>query len=261
MPVLDWLRLPEARNIVNLDDPSTTLLHRKIIRDKQFLTNLYLDFYAEFANRVPTTKTFVCVELGSGGGFLKEVIPELLTSDIIPLPGVDLCFSGEAMPFDNNSVDAIFMLDVFHHIKDPSALLREFQRALKPGGRVIMIEPANTIWARFVFKNFHHEGFDASGDWRLSGTGPLSDANIALPWIVFCRDRVRFQREHPGLKLLAYNCHTPIRYILSGGVSMRQLVPDWTFQLFSTLEWMLSPINRWIGMFVTIELQKVESKQ
>ena len=146
MKFIEWLKLPETRDIEDLDDPSTTLLHSRIVREKPFLRKLYTDFYQRFAQAVPEYQSKVVVELGSGGGFIKEVIPNAVTSDILELPNVDKVFSASDMPFDEASVDAFLMFDVLHHITEPKAFFAEAQRCMKPGGKVVLIEPANTCW-------------------------------------------------------------------------------------------------------------------
>ncbi len=256
MGLLDFLKLPESKNIQNLDAPETTLLHRRIIQSKPFLKNLYLDFYMSFSREVPYLSEKKCVELGSGGGFLKEVFPSVITSDVLPLPGVDLCFSGLNMPFENESVDAFFMIDVFHHVPDSELFLKEMSRCLKRGGTIIMIEPANTWWGRFIYQNFHHEPFDPKGDWMLTGDGPLSCANGALPWIVFQRDRIRFKQTFPHLSLVTMTPHTPIRYLVSGGLTLRQLLPTFSYGFICTIEWCLSVLTSILGMFYAIRIDK-----
>ena len=89
MSVIEWLKLPETRSIKDLDDPATTLLHAEIVQKKPFLKKLYIDFYTQFRKSVPEPETKVLVELGSGGGFIKEVIGSVITSDILELPNVD----------------------------------------------------------------------------------------------------------------------------------------------------------------------------
>ena len=258
MKIVEWLRLPETKNISDLDAPSTTLLHAKIIRRKAFLRGLYADFYNRFKKSITgNAESKVFVELGSGGGFIKDVIPEAITSDIKDLPDVDKHFSALDMPFGDSTVDAFFMIDVLHHLNDTAAFLKEINRCLKTGGRVVMIEPANTPWSRFIYRNFHHEPFDPAGGWGFEKTGPLSSANGAIPWIVFYRDRRRFEREFPSLKILELKPHTPFRYLVSGGVSMRQLLPVFTYSAIKGLEAVLSPFNRFLGIFLTIELEKV----
>jgi SAM-dependent methyltransferase len=258
MQIIEWLKLPEARQIKDLDDPAATVLHAKIIRDKPFLKRIYIDFYRQFAKAVQEPERKVLVELGSGGGFIKEVIPNTITSDILELPGVDRTFSAAKMPFEKESIDAFFMFDVLHHVTDPRAFFRESVRCLRTSGKIVMIEPANTPCSRFIYKNFHHEPFDVQAEWELREIGPLSHGNVALPWIIFSRDRRTFEKEFPELRIVAIRNHTPLRYQLSGGLTWRQLVPSFTYPLARVVERLLSPLNNLLGMFQTIELQKVD---
>ncbi len=253
---MDILRLPEAMEIENLDAPSATLVHSRIIREKPFLKNLYIDFYRQFKAGIGECARETVVELGSGGGFIKKVIPGVITSDVINLPNVDRHFSALDMPFEEGEVNVFLMIDVLHHINDSAAFFKELDRALSKGGKVIMIEPANTPWGKFVYQNFHHEPFDPSGGWGFEGEGPLSSANGAIPWIIFSRDRKRFESEFPNLKITRIQPHTPFRYLLSGGLSMRQLLPSFSYGMIAGLEKLLSPLNSCLGMFVTIELKK-----
>jgi SAM-dependent methyltransferase len=254
--MLDWLKLPETKNIADLDDPSTTLLHAKIVRQKPFLKNTYLDFYREFQTAFADTKGKTLVELGSGGGFLKEILPDVITSDVLHISTVDKVFSALAMPFDDASVDAFFMVDVLHHIPDAELFFKEALRCLISGGKIIMVEPANTPFGRFIYKNFHHEHFDPTGKWHLEATGPLSVANGAIPWIVFSRDRKIFESKFPTLTILRIQPHTPLRYLISGGLSLRQLLPSCLYPVVKGIEFLLTPLNTLLGMFQTIELQK-----
>lgn len=274
MKTIQWLKLPETMGIEDLDDPATTLLHAEIIQKKPFLKKLYIDFYKQFEKAVSDSKNKVLVELGSGGGFIKEVINNVITSDVLELPNVDKVFSALDMPFEEASVDAFFMFNVLHHITEPRAFFREALRCLKVCGRVVMIEPANTLWSRFIYKNFHHEAFDAQApEWccrgqakwepgpRKAGTlqesGPLSGGNGALAWIIFWRDRKIFESEFPSLRIVRMRNHTPLRYLLSGGLTLRQLVPSFSYPAVKAIEYTLPPINDLLGMFQTIELEKV----
>ena len=152
--ITDGLKISCAVDSSALDDLKTTENRRRIIRQKGFLKKLYNDFYGEFANAVSPLGNKRLVELGSGGGYLKEVIPTVVTSDILPVSGLNLCFSASAMPFKNNTIDVFFMLNVFHHMKDSLEFLREIERCLKINGKVVMIEPANSAWGRFIYQNF-----------------------------------------------------------------------------------------------------------
>ncbi len=256
MVLPNFLKLPEAKAIQDLDAPETTLRHRQIIRSKHFLRSLYLDFYAHFAKEIPNLASKTCVELGSGGGFLKEVFPSVVTSDVLPLPGVDRCFSGLNMPFSEKSVDAFLMVDVFHHVPDSVLFLEEMCRCLKPGGQMVMIEPANTWWGKLIYQNFHHEPFDPSAGWTLPPGGPLSTANGALPWIVFKRDADLFRSKFPDLQVENISYLAPFRYLISGGLTLRQLLPGFMYQPVKWLEWLLNPLQAWLGLFMLISLKK-----
>ncbi|MES2999070.1 MAG: class I SAM-dependent methyltransferase [Pseudomonadota bacterium] len=52
-----------------------------------------------------------------------------------------LVYDGHRLPLDNASVDRVLCFDSFHHVKDQEATLAEFARVLRPGGRVVMLEP------------------------------------------------------------------------------------------------------------------------
>jgi SAM-dependent methyltransferase len=160
------------------------------------------------------------------------------------------------MPFGNETISGIFMVDVFHHIPDSKQFLQEAQRVLKPGGKIVMIEPANSTWGRFIYQNFHHEPFDPKAGWSIPASGPMSGANGALPWIVFERDYTAFARAFPKLALTSILYHTPLRYLLSGGVSMKTLVPAWSFDFFSVIEKSLNPFLQQFSMFQTIVITK-----
>lgn len=258
MNIIEWLKLPETRRIKDMDDPATSQLHAEIIQKKLFLKKLYCDFYKQFKKAVPDPEKKVLVEIGSGGGFIKEVISNVITSDILALPNVDEAFPAYDMPFENCSVNAFFMIDVLHHITDSRAFFREALRCLKKSGKIIMIEPANTWWGSFIYMNFHHELFDIRAGWGLEDIGPLSHGNGAIPWIIFKRDREIFEKEFPAFKITEMHNHTPLRYLLSGGLTLRQLVPSFCYPLIKAIEYALLPANDLLGMFQTIELQKVE---
>lgn len=257
MGLLDLLRLPQTRNIGDLDDPAVTLLHAHIIRSKPFLNRIYRDIYILFRDALPPLiRGGRIVELGSGGGFIKQIIPQAITSDVLCVPGLDVCFSALDMPFDDCSLDAILMIDVLHHLPDVARFFAEAARCLRPGGRILMVEPANTPWGRFVYTHFHHEPFDPSAGWTLKAAGPLTGANGALPWIVFVRDRRRFEREFPQLVVRKFVPHTPLRYVLSGGLSFRQLVPSWSYNAVRLIESCSAPLHGVLGMFYFIDVER-----
>lgn len=238
----------------NLDDKDSIVEHSVLIRRKPILYKIYKKFYTILSSAsVPSGKK---IELGSGGGFIKQFISNIITSDVILSDGIDKVFSATKIPYRDKTISAFYMIDTFHHIKNPRKALSEMSRCLKKGGKIIMIEPYNSVWGRFIYQNFHHENFDPNTDWKIMGHGRMSDANGAIPWIIFERDRKRFDKEFPNLVIKKFKPHTPFAYLLSGGLSKPQLIPTFTYPILEEFENFLKPLNRWLGMFVYIEIQK-----
>jgi SAM-dependent methyltransferase len=161
MPVGAMLRNllahPRTRG-VDLDDPRTTALRRDIVRSKPFLKRIYDEWYALLAADLPAGPGRV-LELGSGAGFFGEVVPEAITSEIFPTPGIDVVLDGLRLPLADGSLRGIVMTDVFHHLPDVRRLLTEATRCVRPGGVVAMIEPWVSPWSRLVYTKLHHEPF------------------------------------------------------------------------------------------------------
>lgn len=239
---------------LELDDPQTTILRKKIIQQKSFLKKIYEEWYEWIVTELPEGDGPV-LELGSGAGFLDEYISGLITSEVFFCPIVKIVLDGCKMPFADLSLKTIVLIDVLHHLPDSEAFLYEAQRCLRVGGRLIMIEPWVTPWSRIIYKYLHHEPFDPQTKyWSFPSTGPLSDANSALPWIIFNRDRIYFERTFPRLDLSEIIVEMPFRYLISGGISMISFMPGHSFGLWKKIEHYLSPLNSKLGMFAKIIL-------
>jgi hypothetical protein len=238
-----------------IDHPQTTELRRAIIQSKPFLRKIYEDWYRQIAEHLPDGSRFA-LELGSGAGFLSNHIPNLIASEILQTSGIDVVLDGQMLPFSDSSLRGIVMTDVLHHIPDCRAFFSEASRCLGAGGRIVMIEPWATRWARFVYTRLHHEPFRTdSADWTFPASGPLSGANGAIPWLVFERDAAQFRHQFPALQLLRIKPLMPLRYLLSGGVSMRSPVPAFSYSLWAAIERLL-PNS---AMFALIVLEKTEN--
>jgi hypothetical protein len=232
-----------------------TIRRSQIIQQKGFLKCFYQKCYLDIAECLPNSIDGPVLEIGSGAGFLKEYISGLLTSEILHVPGVDVICDGQRLPFKSASLRGIVMLDVLHHIPCVKLFLTTAAHCVKPGGAIVMIEPWNTRWSQFVYQHLHHEPFDPkAGEWNLPSSGPLSQANSALPWIIFERDREVFEHEFSVWQLIKTSRHSPLSYLLSGGISYRVSLPAIIFEACNKFESLLNP---WIGfwaMFATIVL-------
>jgi SAM-dependent methyltransferase len=240
-------------SLESLDLPESSIDHAQKIRSKKFLRKIYEEHYQFFADELRTAPSGIVLELGSGGGFIREIVPQVITSDVLPLPTIGLATSGLELPFRDAELGGVVMINVLHHLQNVDLFFKEAQRCLKPGGRILMVEPANTLWSRFIYKNFHHEPFiPEQQGWELPQGGRMSMANDALPWIVFKRDQKIFSQKYPKLKIDKVENFMPLRYLLSGGVSKPQLSPGWSYEIWKGIEAAISPINDWVGMFMRI---------
>lgn len=254
-PPLRWLAHPLTREL-DLDNPRTTALRRRIIAEKPFLRALYREWYTRIARAVPEGEGPV-LELGSGAGFLVEHIPGLITSERFACEHVRVAVDGHRLPFADASLLAIVMIDVLHHLPVVRRFFAESARCVRPGGVVSLIEPWTSRWSRWVYTRLHHEPFHAdAAHWEFPAAGPLSGANGALPWIVFERDRARFEQEFPQWHIERIEPFMPFRYLLSGGVSMRSLMPGWSFGAWRQFERVLGPWMPQLAMFAHITLRR-----
>jgi SAM-dependent methyltransferase len=251
---LTWLAHPLTRGL-DLDDPETTALRRRIIQQKKFLRKIYEEWYRDIGASLPRSEGAL-LELGSGAGFMAEMLPGLTTSDLLPVPGIDLVTDAQRLPFADGSLRAIVLTNLLHHLHDPGRFLSDAGRAVRPGGVLSMIEPWVSPWSRLVYDHLHHEPFDPAASWRSEAGGPLSQANGALPWVLFARDRERFLREFPCWEIERIRTMMPLRYLLSGGVSLRSLMPGWSHGTWALLERLLQPAMPALAMFAHIVLRR-----
>ena len=84
--------------------------------------------------------------------------------------GLDVCcgtIPGTRFPTD--AFDAITLNHVIEHVPDPVAVLKECERILKPGGKVVIATPNNLCWGRRFFRS----------DWR--GLEPPRHLHVFSP--------------------------------------------------------------------------------
>lgn len=91
-----------------------------------------------------TPRSAVVVELGSGQGAFYGAHPGLVGLDLSWFAlreygsGPRIQATGEALPFADASVDALFTVATLEHIPHPARALAEIDRVLRPGGRALL---------------------------------------------------------------------------------------------------------------------------
>lgn len=195
-------------------------------KTKPVLRAVYGDFYDRIAAACSPGPT---LEIGAGIGNLPEKLPDVIGSDIQFGPWLDLVADAQRMPFGENTLGNIVMVDVLHHIEHPLNFFREAAHVLKPGGRIVMIEPGITplSWAFFNF--IHEEPVIMSADPLTSGAPDPArnpyDSNQAVPSLIATRHRDRFHQLMPDLMIKQVKWFSPVSYPLSGGFKRWSLLP------------------------------------
>ena len=204
-------------------DGCTLTDFRTIWSGKPVLRAIYHDLYRRLRGACHSGRT---LEIGGGSGNLKESLGEVISTDIQAAPWLDVVADAERLPFADASFDNIVMVDVLHHLPRLHSFLTEAARVLRPGGRIVMIEPAITPVSRLVYGLFHHEpvimGVDPLADQPLSSDDPWA-ANQAIPTLLL-RDAVRLEGAVPALRLARSERLSLFTYPLSGGFKRWSLI-------------------------------------
>jgi SAM-dependent methyltransferase len=239
--MLAWLKEPSLAGL-QPGSPEFFAAQKKIILNRPLLKRCYDDWYARLWRDVKSVpQPGVILELGSGGSYLKDLEPTIITSDVVANVA-DRVIDARHLPFAGNSVQALLLTHVLHHIPDVEIFFKEAERVLVPGGVISMIEVAHTPFARFFFKHFHHEPYrDDCRDWAFAQNDAMMDSNQALSWMVFVRDRVEFEKLHPDLKIETLALLPWFTYFVSGGVTIRDVVPNFLNGLLVGVEHLLAP--------------------
>ena len=72
---------------------------------------------------------------------------------------LDAVSSLQALPFVDESFDAVLCTEVLEHVPDPGQVLREFNRVLKPGGQVFVTVPQSWEVHEAPYDYFRYTSF------------------------------------------------------------------------------------------------------
>lgn len=246
---------------LDVNDVRTVHAHKQTIERNPLLRWIYKKRYQELLPSLEATASLGLprVEIGSGPSHMERFIPGLVKTDVIEHSNVERVVDGEILPFGDESLAAIFMTNVLHHLREPANFLREAERALAKGGRLVCVEPSNS-WLQKLATNRgspHEYNDDTIATWHNDITGRLSHANNSLPWVIFVRDRAVFDERFPGLKILSIRYHTFLAFYLSGGFNYRPFLPGFLTPLVVAGEYACRPLCRWLGFEMTVVIEKV----
>ncbi len=219
---------------------------REIAETKEFwerkplLRISYRKFFHEISSRL-REGSGLTLELGSGIGALKEVIPDCITTDVFENPLVDRVEDAYALRVSEGSVTNLILFDVWHHLEYPGSALKEFYRVLEPGGRLILFEPAAlSVLGRLVFGLCHHEPIHAPSpqEWFVPAeVDPKRMPYYAAQgnaWKVFRRKRLP-EPFFTGWHRLEVAYFPAFDWLAAGGFRGRQLCPACLHPLLQSL--------------------------
>lgn len=253
---------PKVRDI-NVDDKAFLVIHSEVLRRKPLLRSTFETFYSVMTQLCD--RYFDCpgveIELGSGVGFLKNFRPGVITSDIRTGPGIDMEIDALAMSLADESVRCIYAINVFHHLSDPELFFEELIRVLGPGGGCILIEPHGGFASAHLHRYLHRdEHFDvAAPGWRTPQIGgPLSGANQALAEIVFQRDLDKFKERYGDKLEIVHTAYALnyLRYLASGGLNFRQLLPSSVERALTMLERICKPLSKHLSLHKIVVIRR-----
>jgi len=224
-------------------DRAATLRNRARLGANKNLLFWYRQLYRDQFKNISNPSALSILEVGSGTSPLKQFLSNVITSDVLELDYLDLVFDCHDIDkldaIKDNSLDVITLTNVLHHLKSPISFLNRAASKLKSGGNVIATEPFFSVLSTPIFKYLHHEPVDFRvSEPELSDVqGPLASANIALPWLIFFRQREWLQRlnENFDVATLSTRPFSALSYMATGGISHRLPMPHFLYRaLFST---------------------------
>jgi SAM-dependent methyltransferase len=232
--------------------------HRSIWERKPVLRLVYDDFYDRIA---AACRPGLTIEIGGGIGNLKRRLTDVIATDIQSAPWLDCVADAQRLPFAEGCAANIVMVDVLHHLEFPVVFFREAARVLRPGGRVLMVEPAITWGSSLFYRLLHHEpvrtSADALGDGEPDPRRDPYESNQAIPTLLATRDRVRFHRLFPALRIASVQWFSFAAYPLSGGFQRWSLIGEGAARRMLRIERELEPIlGRLAGFRVLLLIEK-----
>jgi SAM-dependent methyltransferase len=149
-----------------------------------------------FAELLPSNARVL--DVGCGDGLLAQLLTqarpdvEIIGIDVLVRPETSIPvrpFDGQVIPFGPAAFDVVLLVDVLHHLDDPTTLLRE---AARVAGIAVLI------------KDHTRNGFLAATTLRLMDRVGNAHHGVALPYTYWARERWLRTFTDLGLQVVAW---------------------------------------------------------
>ena len=244
---------PDTYDLSLLDKSADTWARSPALR------TVYQSIFADMTNAAQGSDW---LELGAGAGFFKQFTPNVVTSDIRKTRFVDQAISAYTIEQSPKTWDTIFAMDMLHHLTQPFRFFKSASKALKPGGKIVLAEPAATAWGTLFYTLFHQEPIHPSlikPPFEFSTDSEGGFANMGMGQALFHQRKSETQSKLAaiGLSIKQLKYRDVLTYPATGGLSQRQMLPSRLIQLLLEAEALLpQAILRLLGLRMTIVLEK-----
>ena len=251
---------------IHREDYDKTLLNKENLANNRNLLYWYRNLYGNLFKDIGDPGKMKILEIGSGASPLKEFYPNVITSDVLKLPGIDLTFDAHEINrqqyLEDNSLDIIVLTNVIHHLRSPLEFLENADLKLKKGGSILLLEPYFSVLSRFIYFNLHHElsDTDIKEPRQQNIEGPLSSSNQALPYLIFFKKK---EWSEVLSQFYDFNNKSDVKYFsslsyfITGGISRKFPIPFFLYKLFFKIDLLIGKsFHKTFASFFIIQLKK-----
>lgn len=228
---------------------------RRIWERKYAIRACYKGWYDRLRPYIVPGRSF---EVGAGSADMPSLWPGLLTSDVVATPFIDLVADAMRLPLADASFSNLLVIDLIHHLADPHRFFTEAERVLRPGGRLLAIEPYITPVSWLGYRLLHHEDIWFGGYQKSRDKSDPWEGNLAVPNLIFSRERAYWQEIHPNLRIIRLQQFGLLDFQLAGGFKSWTLLPSpRLYDAALRLDRTLDLLGQWLGFRILVVIERV----
>ena len=129
----------------------------EFVRIIKYIQKLMIDQVVNSSERVKFSRDLI--ELGAGVFPMSKWNTSIISTDIVESSHLDGLLDATRLELPEESLDGLFLQNTFHHIPDPDAFFKEAVRVLRPGGRLVIVDPYHNLFSRGIYKKLFSSMF------------------------------------------------------------------------------------------------------